>query len=66
MKRSQKQALALAVITRVADLAEFWTELVDQDPQLADVDYDEAMQTIANWLAKLPGDRWDTRLPMPN
>ncbi|MGD9622238.1 MAG: hypothetical protein AB7G47_19615 [Mycolicibacterium sp.] len=64
MTRTQRHALAFAVINRVADLSEFWTELIDE-PELEGVDRAEAIQTIADWLGRLPGNRWDTRLPQP-
>ncbi|SKU62945.1 hypothetical protein [Mycobacteroides abscessus] len=64
MTRNQRQALAFAVINRAADLSEFWTELIDDE--LEGVDREEAIQTIADWLGRLPGNRWDLRLPQPS
>ncbi len=66
MNRQQKQALAAEVIGQVANLAEFWDEMVADSAELAGIDRAEAAQQIANWLGRLPGNQWDNRLPQPN
>ncbi len=65
MNQAQKRALAMEVIHQVANLAEFWDEYADRNPDLEGIDRSEAAQTMANWLGRLPGDRWDLRLPQP-
>ena len=68
MNRIEKQALAQEVISHVADLMEDWEMKMESSPQadiLKNVDGREIAQTIANWLQHLPGECWDSRLPMP-
>ena len=65
LTREQKQDLAGFVISHVANLAEFWSEYTKDEDNLKGIDYDQAMQQIADWMGKLPGSQWDTRLPSP-
>lgn len=62
MTREQKSALAFLAMSRVADIIEFWHEIVNDYPELRDVDPREAKEVLASWMRKLPGDAWDTRL----
>jgi hypothetical protein len=65
LTRRQKAILASELIRHSADLIEEWdvagSELNDQGFTAA-----EAATQIAKWLAHLPGDGWDRRLPDPD
>jgi hypothetical protein len=68
MNRAEKQALAQIVISHVAELVEDWEYMIETSPQrdvIKNVEGSEIAQTIANWLQHLPGEGWDSRLPMP-
>lgn len=69
LTRAQRRGLAMAVLSEVGNLVEFWNEKVQASPpqwQLDDIEPDEAAQIIANWLAPLPtGDQWPCQLPQP-
>lgn len=62
LTRKQKEALAWSVISRVADLAEFWDEACGVDAELADVDRIEGIEQLSRWVSHLLGDAWDERL----
>jgi len=64
LNRSQKQAVAAALISMAGNLMEddwttgYWDDIKDLNPE-------DVAQQLADWLGKLPGDAWDRRLPMP-
>lgn len=64
LSRNQKHVLARELIRNAADMIENWDneagELNDQG-----VTAQEAAEQFAVWLAHLPGDGWDMRLPQP-
>lgn len=65
LTREQQRALAALVMGRIADIAEFWGELTEHLPALADADYHAGVAQLSKWANRLPGDTWDTRLPDP-
>jgi hypothetical protein len=68
MTRDQKHRLAMAVLSEVGNLIEYWDEKVESGAyaDLKDIDPKEAAKQISAWLWKLPtGDGWDIRLPDP-
>jgi hypothetical protein len=61
MITEERRRLAQIVVTGVADALE-WSEANGDWPESLD---DEARETIARWLRRLPYGVWDTRLPEP-
>lgn len=63
----QRRRLALAVLDKVSDLFEFWSEEIDSSPWLdEEMDTAAAAQVVSNWLAGLPtGGKWIRSLPDP-
>lgn len=64
LTRDQKQRLAQIVISQAANLFEDWDH-VREIHGITGIDERVAKQQVANWLNRLPGDCWDTRLPLP-
>ncbi len=65
MNAAEKTALAMLLLRKAGDIAEFWGELVKDEPALAEVSSEDAAEQLTVWLKRLPGDRWDLRLPQP-
>lgn len=65
MTNAQKRALAMVLIQKAGDLVEYWTEIARDNDELADVSVQDAARVLSRWLAALPGDGWDKRLPDP-
>ena len=67
LTREQKDTLAGAVISHVATLLDNWEEntTIGYQQECAGIPYADAAQQVANWLARLPGGSWDSRLPDP-
>jgi hypothetical protein len=66
LTREQKNALAAGVLSRAADIVEFFDEMVDDGslPEaLAGADREAVAVQLATWLQRLPGEAWDMRLP---
>jgi hypothetical protein len=65
MTNAQKRALASALVTAAANLFETYDLGDGYNNDIQDLPRDEVGRQLAQWLAKLPGDEWDTRLPQP-
>lgn len=66
MNRAHKQLVAEFVIDAVGDRLEFLSEYVSSgqgNPELLEIDRDEMLKVIAQWLSKLPGEHWHNGLP---
>ena len=60
LTRKQKHHLAGALTTAAADMLARRYDETD-DPEMVR----DAYETVGRWLARLPGDEWDVRLPDP-
>lgn len=61
----QREALAFAVMSQVADLAEFWGEKAEAY-DLGDIDADAAMEQLVAWMKPISRDGdgiWNTQFP---
>ena len=59
LTNKQKEELAFAVMSQVANLIEFPDMLPEE---LQNVDSREIKKTLRSWMFNLPGNIWDTRL----
>jgi hypothetical protein len=66
MTHKQKSALVAEVMNKVGYILEYWSETVEQNPELSGVDYDDAREALASWMSRLPGDYWNRRLDPPS
>ena len=68
LTREQKQRLAGVLIAHTGTLVEFWTENTTTGyyQDVADLDFEEARQQLADWLGRLPGREWSVFLPQPS
>lgn len=60
LTRKQKRYLVGALTTAAADMLGRRYDDTD-DPEMVR----DAYETVGRWLAALPGDEWDVRLPEP-
>jgi hypothetical protein len=65
LTRKAKQALANALLGQAGNLVEFRGEMLDDYEDLMDVPTEEIALQLTTWLARLPGESWDNRLPNP-
>ncbi|MGX1133199.1 hypothetical protein RKD49_005389 [Streptomyces glaucescens] len=63
MTNEQKRAVAAELILAAGSLIENWTERFESRGEQPPCDAAEAAELFGRWLAKLPGEAWDTRLP---
>jgi hypothetical protein len=61
MTNDQKRQLANLVLFQAGNLIEYHTESLNE----LGIDPGEAAKQLTVWLAKLPGNSWDNRLPQP-
>lgn len=66
MTRAQRQELAKMLMDQAGNLVEFWGEYRDRCPGMENVEGSEVAEVLGQWLARLPGTSWDTRLVDPN
>ncbi len=67
MTRKQKEVLVAAVMDHVGELLEFWDEKIESyNPELAEIDKEEARKVITSWMSKLPGTAWNNSFGPPN
>lgn len=62
LNRTDKERLAFLVMSRVADIVEFWGESGITPSDLAHLSAVEVQAQLATWMSKLPGNLWDERL----
>jgi hypothetical protein len=64
---AQRRSLAMAVLSKVSELFEFWNEEMDSNPWLdEEMDVEEAAQVVSNWLSVMPtGGKWLASMPDP-
>jgi len=56
-----RREVAWRLLSEAGTLLEFWTEKT-KDTDAEGIPHEFAQLCIAKWLARLPGDAWDTRL----
>jgi hypothetical protein len=56
-----RRQVAERLLQEAGTLLEFWTEKTE-GTDAEGIPHEFAQMVIAKWLARLPGDAWDTRL----
>jgi len=64
-KRRLAGVLTSHAVQAAVDFSETYAATIDGEQDTADLLYRAAVESIALWLADLPGDEWDVRLPDP-